>query len=65
MTGDPWLQAMLDDVYDRLRAMSEARGGGEFSPEEEARYWALVCELTDIDHALREAKPVSATGIIF
>jgi hypothetical protein len=56
MTADPWLETMLRDVYDRLRAMSEARGGGEFSPEEEARYWALVCELEEIDHAIREAR---------
>jgi hypothetical protein len=56
MTADPWLEAMLCDVYDRLRAMSEARGGGQFSPEEEARYWALVRELTEIDHAIREAE---------
>jgi hypothetical protein len=55
MTGDPWLEAMLRDVYDRLRAMSEARGAGEFSPDEEARYWDLVCELTEIDPAMREA----------
>jgi hypothetical protein len=54
--GDPWLQAMLDDVYDRLGVMIKARGAGEFSPEEEARYWALVRELTEIDHAIREAK---------
>jgi hypothetical protein len=52
MTDDPWLQAMLDDVYDRLRKMSEARRNGEFSPEEAARYWALVRELTEIDRAI-------------
>jgi len=52
---DPWLQAMLDDVYDRLGAMTKARGKGEFSAEESARYWALVRELTEIDHAMRDA----------
>jgi hypothetical protein len=47
---------MLDHVYNRLRAMSEARREGEFSPDEEAGYWALVRELTEIDHAMREAR---------
>jgi hypothetical protein len=51
---DPWLQAMLDDVYNRLRAMSEARGKGEFSDEESARYFALVRELEDIDDTMRD-----------
>ena len=55
MIADPWLEAMLRDVYESLGAMTKARGGGEFSPEEEARYWALVCELTEINHAMREA----------
>jgi hypothetical protein len=53
--ADPWLEAMLYDVYDRLGAMTKARGDGEFSAEEEARYWALVRELTEIDHAMYEA----------
>ena len=53
MTEDPWLRAMLDDVYDRLRVMDEAKGDGGFSAEEARRYWALVCELIEIDHAMR------------
>jgi hypothetical protein len=59
--ADPWLERMLADVYERLGAMTKARGAGEFSDEESARYWALVCELEDIDHAIRDrergAKP--------
>ena len=58
---DPWLERMLDDVNDRLDAMTKARGAGEFSADESARYWALVCELEEIDHAIRDrergAKP--------
>jgi hypothetical protein len=50
---DPWLEAMLDDVYDRLGAMTKARGKGEFSDEESARYWALVCEFEEIHDAMR------------
>ena len=44
-------------MYDRLGVMIEQRGEGEFSPEEEARYWALVRELTEIDHAMRDDEP--------
>jgi hypothetical protein len=54
LPDDPWLRAMLDDVYARLGAMIKARGDGEFSPDDEARYWALVRELTEIDHAIHE-----------
>jgi hypothetical protein len=64
MTGDPWLEAMLDDVYDRLGAMTKARGAGEFSAEESARYWALVCELTEIDHAIRDGEPRARPAIM-
>jgi hypothetical protein len=52
--ADPWLEAMLDDVHDRLGAMTKARGAGEFSDEESARYWALVCELEEISTAIRD-----------
>ena len=41
--------------------MTKARGAGEFSAEESARYLALVCELEEIDDAIRDrergAKP--------
>jgi hypothetical protein len=53
---DPWLTRLLDDVYESLGAMTKARGKGEFSDEESARYWALVCELEEIDDALRETR---------
>jgi hypothetical protein len=45
---DPWLQAMLDDAYRGLGAMIAARGGGEFSADEEARFWALIREVEEI-----------------
>jgi hypothetical protein len=54
--ADPWLEAMLQDVYDRLGRMIQARGDGEFSADAEARYWALVRELEEIDDAMREAR---------
>ena len=54
--ADPWLRAMFNEVFDRMQAMIEGRGDGEFSPDEAARWWALVCELTDIQQAMREAR---------
>jgi hypothetical protein len=55
---DPWLTRLLDDVYESLGAMTKARGSGEFSAEESARYWALVRELDEIDDAMREARAI-------
>jgi uncharacterized protein (DUF433 family) len=55
---DPWLTRLLDDVYESLGAMTKARGSGEFSAEESARYWALVDELEEIDDAMREARAI-------
>src|SRR5271156_1421908 len=52
---DPWLERMLDDVYDRLGEMDEACGAAEFPPAELARYCALVREAEEIDDAMREA----------
>ena len=54
--ADPWLEAMLRDVYDRFTAIDKACGDRDFSPEEEARYWALVSEFCEIDDAMREAR---------
>jgi hypothetical protein len=54
--ADPWLKAMLDDVSDRIRAMIEARGDGEFSREEDLRYMRLVRKLAEISTAMHEAR---------
>ncbi len=53
---DPWLNAMLDDVHERMSAMIEARGDGEFSREQDLRYMRLVRELAEISTAMHEAR---------
>jgi|SRR5271167_43429 len=54
--ADPWLETMFHDVCDRIRAMIEARGDGEFSREEDLRYIRLVRELAEISTAMHEAR---------
>jgi hypothetical protein len=39
-----------------LRAEFDALGFASFLPDDEARYWALVRELTEIDDAIRRAE---------
>jgi hypothetical protein len=56
MTGDPWLEAMLDDIHEQLDVLIETRGHRKFSHEEKERYWALVRELAEIEHALKRSR---------
>jgi len=53
---DPWLNAMLDDVHDRIRALMEARSEDEWRRDEDLAYMRLVRELAEISTAMHEAK---------
>jgi hypothetical protein len=54
--ADPWLEAMFDDVHERIRALMEARSEDEWRRDEDRVYMRLVRELAEISTAMHDAR---------